>query len=65
MGVQVQTEQVPKFRNLRNSVVCENSQPHEISSVVQFPSIYGSNFYPTYDTHLRVGLGFFMYESSR
>ena len=65
MGVKVEAEQVAKFRNLRNSTGCKNSQPYEISAVVQFPSVYCSNFHPACDTHLRVQLGFFVYESAR
>ena len=44
---------------------CKNSQPCKISAVVQFPSVCGSNFLPTFDTHLRVWLGFFVFESAR
>ena len=62
MEVKVEAEQVAKFRNLRNSVGCENSQPCKISAVVQFPSVCGSNFLLTYDTHLQVRLGFFVFE---
>ena len=60
-----QISQVAKFRNLRNSAGCENSQPCKILAVVQFSSICGSNFHPTYDTHLQVRLGFFVFKSAR
>ena len=65
MEVKVEAEQVVKFRNLRNSTGCENSQPCKISTLVQFSSVCGSNFHLTYDTHLRVRLGFFVFESAR
>ena len=65
MEAKVEAKQVAKFRNLRNSAGCENSQPCKISVVVQFPSVCGSNFLPTYDTHLQVWLGFLMFESAR
>ena len=65
MEVKVEVEQVAKFHNLRNSASCENLQLCKISAVVQFSSVCGSNFHPTYDTHLRVRLGFFVFESAR
>ena len=65
MKVKVEAEQVAKFCNLRNSAGCENSQPWKISIVVQISSVCGSHFHPTYDTHLRVQLGFFVFESAR
>ena len=65
MEVKVEAEQVAKFHNLRNSAGFENSQPCKISTVVQCPSVCGSNFLPTYDTHLRVLLGFFVFELAR
>ena len=61
MGVKVEAEQVAKV----DVEPCLNYQPCEISAVVQFPSVCGSNFHPTYDRHLSVRLGFFMYESAR
>ena len=61
MEVKVEAEQVAKFRSLRNSVGFENSQSYKISAVIQFPSICGSNFLPTSNTHLRVLLGFFVF----
>ena len=64
----MEEEQVAKFRNLRNSAGCENSQPCNISAgcensqpcnisaVSHFSSVYGSNFLQTSIVSFEFGL---------
>ena len=52
----MEEEQVAKFRNLRNSAGCENSQPCKISAVSHFSSVCGSNFLPTSVVSFEFGL---------
>ena len=52
----MEEEQVAKFRNLQNSVGCENSQPCRISAVSHFSSVCGSNFLATSVVSFEFGL---------